>query len=150
MLSSIEALKLQGFDTSAFFDIPDNALFKMAGNAVAVPVGKFVLEGVLQECHFDGINFEYRQGDLYGDSVHNDDIEGVQEIPKNGLFDGRIKAVSVKRSKHLATNLSDFLDLSSDKTLSKRAAVGLLRRLERSGSRCPEDLRSALEALAGE
>ncbi len=148
MLTAQEALRLQGFDAVLFNDIPDNALFRMAGNAVAVPVGKFVMNGVLQETYYDEIDFEYRQTGLFSALNHHDDIDEV--VPKNGMFDGSIKTVSVKKSKHLATNLSDFLDLSSDKTLSKRAAAGLLRRLERSGARCPEDLRAALGKLAGE
>ena len=47
-----------------------------------------------------------------------------------------------------ATDLVEYLDLSSTERLSSRASKGLLERLHRSGQSCPEELKDLLVDLS--
>lgn len=144
-LSPSEALQLQGFNPSEFNGLNATSIYKMAGNAVARPVGLFVVDGVLNgyRSNISDVEFILQQGDLFGTSS----LE--QGMPSAGFSDrGTIKFIKNKRHYHLARNLSDFLDYSITSRLSQRAATGLLGRLERSGHDCPNNLRIALTNIA--
>ena len=144
-LSSDEALQLQGFSTEHFSGFTDSTKFKMAGNAVAKPVGHFVVDGVISGdvCHAPQL--APSQENLFGDTIP------PEGMPRAGLFDGeRISGVHLGKKKLLADNLGDFLDTTSNQKLSARAASGLLRRLEKSGHSCPDDLLFHLQNLSQE
>lgn len=137
-LSAFEALSLQGFDPKFFSDLQlkTTSLLKMAGNAVALPVGTFVVDGVLRELQADEVVFKPMQTDLFGG--------GHSVIPKNGYCKDDVAEVMVEEQPKLADGLSDFLDFESKESLSARAAAGLVARLVRSGLSCPPNLMSDL------
>lgn len=131
--SADECLSVQGFPLDQFVDIPDKAKFAMAGNAVALPVGTFVMDGV-----FEAKNPDYITTDLFP----------TEGIPRDGVdFGSGTLAVSNKQSE-LSANLGSFIDRSINEPLSGRAARGLLSRLERSGKPCPKDLLKKLRDLS--
>lgn len=141
-ISPVEALKLQGFELEIdLFKSPMGA-YKAAGNAVAKPIGKWVMDGLAEA----GTVFEPEwlpvQEEFWPDA-----------IPRNGYpdagicRDGEILTFFVRR-KEMATNLYSFLGHSSTERLSPRASNGLLKRLDRSGHFCPDELRLLLEKLA--
>jgi DNA (cytosine-5)-methyltransferase 1 len=141
LLSPSEALKLQGFD-SEFGILKRSGAYKMAGNAVAAPVGRFVVDGVLTEKPIPTFR---TNGQL---SLFEEDfIAGVGVVPSAGFFDGSLTEVITDRS-IMATNLEDYVDFEDKTSISVRAATGLLKRLDRSGSSCPEDLRKDLNRIA--
>jgi DNA (cytosine-5)-methyltransferase 1 len=141
-LSPSESLRLQGFDVPIeFFSSPSSA-YKAAGNAVARPIGRWVLEGLLELEHADTPKWAPTQDELFSDK------SGQAKYPSAGFWaDGVVTEVRMERHS-VASNLVDFLDLSSPDRLSARASRGLLDRLARSGQPCPPDLRSLLEHLA--
>lgn len=141
-LSPSESLRLQGFDIPIeFFSSPSGA-YKAAGNAVARPIGRWVLDGLLELESADTPKWAPTQDELFSDK------SGQAKYPSAGFWaDGVITAVGMERHS-VASNLIDFLDLSSSDRLSARASRGLLDRLTRSGQPCPPDLRSLLEDLA--
>jgi DNA (cytosine-5)-methyltransferase 1 len=142
-LTPMEALRLQGFDPSEFEGLSAATIYKMSGNAVARPVGKFVVDGVLSELDARDPNYLESQPDLFGGLIP------TTGIPSSGFFDGgSIRAVHLERPSHLADNLLDFLDQSAGQRLSQRAASGLLGRLERSKLTIPPELRAQLSSLA--
>lgn len=142
-LTSIEALKLQGFNCKDFEEVRNNLLFKMAGNAVAVPVGRFVVDGVAKRLMPNEIEFVQKQSNLFADELGD-----KQEISNAGFYDGEIHHVNINQQNIiLASNLSEYLDLEEETRLSARAASGLLKRLTKSGQKCPEDLRKILEKI---
>jgi DNA (cytosine-5)-methyltransferase 1 len=132
-LSWQEAIKLQGFSPEFFLDLKPGDILKMAGNAVAKPVGAFVMSGVVSgERNFEP-DFKKRQSDWL--------IGGVdEEIPINGYFDGAIHEPYLEKAKFGSCDLDSFLDFQSNQRLSIRAASGLLQRLDKSGIPCPEKL----------
>jgi DNA (cytosine-5)-methyltransferase 1 len=138
-LSGKEALKLQGFDTSFFESVKEKDIYRMSGNAVAAPVGKFVVDGVLKRVVPNEIPLVEKQGDLFGERF---------DVEWDGLFDGEFRAVKHQENNNLASNLADFIDWNSQSRLSTRASGGLLRRLDRSGQSCPAPLRNKLTELA--
>lgn len=143
LLAADEALALQGFDPIIFEGIPDHAKYRMAGNAVASPVGRFVVDGVLQKLESDFKSIP-SQPSLFGPEQH------FGRIPETGFWDGVVSSVHSAKPSFLSANLCDFLDLSDTRRLNARQATGLLKRLERSGTQCPDKLRSALEQSARE
>lgn len=143
LLTADEALSLQGFNPEIFYGIPDHAKYRMAGNAVASPVGRFVVDGVLLGLETD-FQIDLSQDSLFGPAEH------FGRIPEVGFWSGSVSSVHTAKPALLATNLADFLDLTNTQRLNVRQASGLLRRLDRSGKRCPDDLRLALEHSANE
>lgn len=137
VLSADEALKLQGFDlTTADFGSRTEA-YKAAGNAVARDIGRWVLDGVV-----GGSSVPPPATRPYQQSLL---LDGPREgYPAAGLVaEGVMRPVAVAVGRR-ASNLSDFLDLTSPERLSWRASGGLLRRLDKSQMPCPPDLRAAL------
>lgn len=140
VLSGIESIKLQGFDPKPFKNISNGKLVNLAGNAVSKPVGKFVVDGVLNSI-IDENNFKFKE-------IQRDFFENNLEetsFSRSGFFDGEIHHVSIRETEDKASNLDDFLDLDNENIISQRAASGLLRRLDKSSTYCPEILRNKLE-----
>lgn len=141
-LTSNEALRLQGFDEKYFLGFNNSTKYRMAGNAVAIPVGRFVVDGVLDGLSIQMPNFESSQYGLFSD------IEFKDKIPDCGFYDGEVNEIRLSEPKSIADNLIDFLDIDCELRLSSRAAQGLLRRLNKSGLDCPDHLRILLEDLS--
>jgi len=145
LLSPDEALRLQGFNPDDFRDIASSSKYRMAGNAVARPVGRFVVDSILDWEGQPNVKLNPSQADLFGNVIP------LTGFPESGIFDGaEISGAELPRTTHLADNLNDFLDPQGRTQLSKRAAQGLLSRLERSGGACPQDVRNILLRLANE
>jgi len=141
-LSANEALALQGFDLTES-DFPSrSAALKAAGNAVARDIGRWVLDGLALAGSVPAPKAEPSQISLFaGDVPHG-------AYPSGGIHNhGSVSAIRLP-SGAKARNLSDFLDLNSTERLSRRAASGLLKRLEQSGQACPVMLRANLQDLA--
>jgi DNA (cytosine-5)-methyltransferase 1 len=138
-LTTSEALKLQGFKEKDFVGIKDNIVYKMAGNAVAVPVGRFVVDGVAKKKRPKNVEF-----DLLQDGLFDNDSDSTQFIPNSGFYDGQIHSIKVVGNPILASNLGAYLDPEEKSQLSPRAATGLLKRLNLSGQSCPENLKKIL------
>lgn len=128
--SPLECLKLQGFEPADFADLAPKHLYRMAGNAVAAPVGRFVL-GSLEA------------------AAGAPALEAVRQVAKDGYYHARTLYGVSHPAVPLASNLADFIDTGDRRPLSRRAASGLLSRLARSGKPCPDDLRGLLAQLAG-
>jgi len=143
-LSPQETLLLQGFNPSHFDGISHSSIYRMAGNAVAVPVGRFVLDSVANPVDVD---IEIAgQSDMFDSG-----LDLSQPIPKSGLWDGEsLNAVIESTGADLAINLADFVDLKSKDSLSPRAAAGFLKRVEKSGVRCPQELLDCIRRIAAQ
>ncbi len=130
--TSNECLKLQGFNPRDFRGIPEKDRYRLSGNAVAVPVGRFAVETAVVTGEFEPMTI------------------GHSRITTNGMFiDGMLTEVANVEAGVLAANLADFVDTNNVEQLSPKAASGLLTRLSRSGKPCPEGLRAALANAAG-
>lgn len=126
--SADECLALQGFDPADFAGVRAADRYRMAGNAVAAPVGRFVMASV--------------QAPAASPKLVDGPAGG------SGLFSqGELWHVAHPEPR-LAGNLGAFVAIADRSWLSARAAAGLLARLRRSGKPCPEDLRQLLEQLA--
>lgn len=143
-LTAVEALRLQGFGTGDFDGIGNSDLHKMAGNAVARPMGAWVFEGVeFLKMPESQVELLPRQVDLFG--------EEDMKFANAGLSDrGQVASAHLRKPARRALNLVDFIDLESELRLSRRAAAGLLRRLGRSQQEVPNQLLSALKAYEAE
>ena len=124
-----ECLRLQGFEPKDFVGVADKDIYSMAGNAVASPVGKFVVDSLFEETSQKIMKTRWGK------------------IAPNGWFDGECWEVDVPKPS-LATTLHSFIDVQDRTLLSSRAASGLLNRLDQSGKPCPDSLRTILEELA--
>lgn len=141
-LSPMESLRLQGFDVEADVFSSATAAYKAAGNAVARPIGRWVMDGLEETSEGLSLNWTPTQEDLFAKDF------GLARYPSAGVsVDGIVTAVNVDQQA-LATNLIDYLDVRSMERLSPRASKGLLERLSRSGQPCPPNLRTLLEDLA--
>lgn len=139
-LSATEALRLQGFDIPASQFRSQSSAFRMAGNAVARPIGRWVIDGLGITLE-SPILFEPPQPTLF-------DIENAPEKFPDAGFSEQGVWMQVKLKHYpLAKNLSDYLDLESPSRLSIRAASGLLRRVNQSGQQIPPALKHALETI---
>jgi hypothetical protein len=129
-LSTAECLNLQGFETADFHGISATNIFRMAGNAVALPVGQFVVDAVLRQLPNAGI------------------FTGFDHVAENGFCDrGKLWSVGHRRPS-FASNLHEFVDLNSRDSLSSQAATGLLCRIIKSDKRVPLELFDALSRLS--
>lgn len=145
-ISPEEAISLQGFPGKPFRGLPPKAIYRMMGNAVALPVGRFVADSVkLTKSSASGDLLPLRmEPTLFGE------ISWPTAWPSAGLKGGSTYFEYDDPASHvtLSTNLEEFIDFDSEVRLSIRAASGLLSRLNRSGKACPPRLRMALSALA--
>lgn len=140
-LSSIEALRLQGFEDS-FDGIASADLHRMAGNAVPRPMGSWVFDGVVERLRpVDRPTTVNRQLSLFDDELVRFSTAGIS-------IKGSIDNLRIEHQAKKAVNLIDFINTKSKERLSSRAANGLLGRLNKSGQACPEDLREILERYA--
>lgn len=144
LLSPREALLLQGFDIPVSAFSSPTAAYRASGNAVARPIGRWVLDGVLSGLRLDEVDFASSQDSLFSDTF------GPGRFPDVGIsIGGRVLPVVVGAAP-LVLNLVDFLDTTSEERLSPRASQGLLDRLERSGQDCPARLYKLLTKRAAE
>ena len=115
----------------------------LAGNAVSVPVGKFVFNSLLEK-HNPTLTWMFQSKDMF----QNNFLESTEKNPANGFFDGDLHIPNLEKTLNLASNLDDFIEDNFSTELSKRASSGLLRRLDLSQTFCPEDLRVKLKELS--
>ena len=145
-LSPGEALALQGFPKTPFKGLSPQVIYRMMGNAVALPVGRFVAKSLtVKRTKMSGQLRPIRMDPtLFGDS------KTPNPWPFAGLKDGAdlYEYVDPIDEAPLSTSLDEFIDLESPDRLSSRAATGLLARLDRSGKYCPPKLRTALSRLS--
>ncbi len=144
-ISVREAITLQGFPQTPFQGLTPSAVYRMMGNAVALPVGKFVAESI-------NASKSRVRGRLVPMCLEQSLFEETRwptSWPKAGLKSGSeiFEYLDPVGDVPLANSLEDLLNLDSEVRLSSRAANGLLSRLDRSGKACPPDLRVALKDL---
>lgn len=120
-LSTAEFLRLQGFDTLVGTELPASALLRMAGNAVALPVGRFVMNAVAECLPSVGLR------------------TGFGRVDDAGFYDDGIVWMVQHETSTLASNLDSFLD-QGGVPLSSQACAGLIVRSVRSGQRIPLEL----------
>lgn len=130
-LSPKEALALQGFSWDGFLEVAnDGDVYRMAGNAVPLPMGAFAV----------------------GSATFNGEI-GVTlsesgNFCKSGcMLSGRLYCVEHQANLSSAS-LSSVLDLDSSDSLSPQAAAGLLARLIKSNRKIPIGLFDILYELS--
>lgn len=121
-LTAKEFLGLQGFPGSLARNYPSSAILRMAGNAVAAPVGRFVMDSVTSAVPAVGL------------------VSGYGRITESGYYDGTMYWSLSHKPAAKASNLHAFLDSSAVEPLSSQAAAGLLVRSVRSGKTMPLDL----------
>jgi DNA (cytosine-5)-methyltransferase 1 len=137
-----ECLLFQGFVPSDFVGISAKDIYRMTGNAVAAPVGRWVF-GALEAGANHQVQFASKQTHLFG--------TGGQEarLPEHGFWErGDMQAV-VHAPTPLCSSLGAVIDTGNRTMLSARAAGGLLFRLRRSGKPCPPPLAQLLADCAG-
>jgi len=133
-LSAREALSLQGFDED-FSEVSVQAQYRMAGNAVPRPMGRWLFRGIEESLD---ANVELKPKNFQASFFP--DLE-TQALGTMGLStDGEMQEFEAPASTGKAVNLIDFLDTLSVERLSPRASRGLLVRLSRSGQPCPAPL----------
>ncbi len=141
LLTPGEALRLQGFDDDlAGITTPD--LFRMAGNAVARPIGRWVFRGVEQRLPVgDNLVALDTQMEMFKS-------EGTRFGDVGISISGEIEVLSLRHQADLAVNLVDYIDFESTSRITARAAGGLRARLAKSGQSCPPDLLKLLDVYA--
>ncbi|WP_341910979.1 DNA (cytosine-5-)-methyltransferase [Ferrovibrio terrae] len=135
-LSADGCARLQGFTPEDFEGETKTDIVRMAGNAVAVPMGHFVMSLV----------FEQHRSDVgsFGAGLQ----VGFAEISENGFSeDGFIWTVAHPEAE-FATNLDEFVQNDTGEPLSGQAAAGLIVRSARSGHALPLDLFDSLLEIA--
>ena len=121
-LTQNENLKLQGFGQLDVLGLSMSSILRMAGNAVALPVGHFVVSSVMENMLPDGFKSGFARG------------------CNSGFFDGDVEWQIDHEPTPLASNLDDFLDHGVNQHLSSQACAGLIVRSVRSGSKMPSEL----------
>jgi DNA (cytosine-5)-methyltransferase 1 len=129
-LSPLEFLDLQGFRGMPTAGLTPSTILRMAGNAVPVPMGHFVLCSVAKVSPMAGVR------------------TGFGTFGPSGTFDGGLSWVVNHKPSPLATNLIDFINPDADDSLSAQAAAGLIVRSVRSGHAMPRELFLVLWRLA--
>lgn len=120
-LSTSEFLRLQGFDALVGASMPASTVLKMAGNAVALPVGRFVMNAVV-------------------DCLPNAGLRtGFGRVDDAGFYDDGVVWMVQHQAAPLASNLADFLE-EGGTPLSAQASAGLIVRSVRSGQKMPLEL----------
>ena len=129
-LTPCEFLSLQGFRSDDFEHLAPSTVLRMAGNAVALPVGQFVIDSVVACAPSGGLR------------------SGYGSVGESGYFDGRMLWSVSNEAMPLAQNLHKFLDPSATESLSSQAAAGLIVRSVRSGKAMPAELFDVLLSLS--
>lgn len=129
-----ECLALQGFDSDelALPGIRPADKYRMAGNAVAVPVGRFAVDSVVRPGNFN-----------------EPFLMGHSRVAPDGIYNGKTMFGVSHQRRPLDSRLGEFIDRRDRGPLSERAASGLVRRLHRSGKPCPPGLWDVLLELSG-
>lgn len=118
-----ENLSLQGFsDDILSSGLAPTTLLRMAGNAVAKPVGEFVVSSVMNGCPASGRRSRHSRPS------------------SSGYFDGKEEFAIVHKETALATNLADFLEPGAHPRLSPQASAGIIVRCVRSATPMPPEL----------
>ena len=131
-LTPNEFLRLQGFENLPIDGLQPSTILRMAGNAVPVPMGHFVMEAVASCASQSGTPTSF----------------GIV-APAGVLEDGLIWQIE-HGPQPLADNLIDFIDTGSEDSLSAQAAAGLIVRSVRSGQPMPKELFDVLKSLAAD
>lgn len=135
-ISADACARLQGFDPADFSGESKTDVVRMAGNAVPVPMGAFVLRHV-----FAGTSGQVQ---FLGTGAPL----GFRRFAEAGFFeDGAVWSVDNPHGP-LASNLDDFVTDDSGEVLSGQAAAGLIVRTMRSGKALPPELFDALWAMS--
>jgi DNA (cytosine-5)-methyltransferase 1 len=129
-LTVVENLRLQGFPDLLNTGLAPSALLRMAGNAVAKPVGQFVVSNVMAATPTSGLRTSF--------AVRS----------SSGYFDGEMEWSIEHEPARLASNLGDFLEPGMHAPLSAQASAGLIVRSVRSSTPMPSDLFDALYHLS--
>ena len=117
-----ENLRLQGLEHINVEDMARSAVLRMAGNAVAPPVGQFVIKSVADTAPSHGVK------------------TGFGAIGAAGILEDGLPWIVEHESETLADNLIDFLDHDDDTSLTAQAAAGLVVRSVRSGLPLPREM----------
>ena len=129
-LSPSEFLRLQGFTDIDSKVIAPSIQLRMAGNAVSVPVGQFVVDAVFEPREMDG------------------DMTTFGYIGQSGFWDDGLPWGIEHSEMPKACNLHEFIDTDSKDSLSAQAAAGLIVRAARSGQPMPKELFDNLWTLS--
>jgi DNA (cytosine-5)-methyltransferase 1 len=125
-LTVAENLALQGFSSFAPPRLAASTLLRMAGNAVAKPVGEFVVSSVMHASPPSGMR------------------SGFALRATSGYFDGEIEWAIDHKPSPLASNLAEFLEPGMHPPLSAQASAGVIVRSVRAATPMPPDLFDAL------
>lgn len=129
-LTPTEFLALQGFSLTENVSLSSGSLLRMAGNAVPVPLGNFVLKAIGNRSTATGIRSSF----------------GI--VTESGLYeDGIIWAVDHKPVS-LASNLDHFISFESEESLSPQAAAGLIVRSVKADNLMPLELFETLYRMS--
>lgn len=128
-LSATDFFRLQGFDDLTSAHVSHSSLLRMGGNAVPLPMGRFVMRSIFDVAPSDGIR------------------AGFGVIQGSGFYDDGIIWMVRHQSARLASNLEAFLGPCGVE-LSGQACAGLLVRSVRSGHKMPLELFDALRDRA--
>ena len=121
-LSAQECIRLQGFNPLQLpLEEATSDILRMAGNAVTLPVGHFVVNAVASALPGMGTKV------------------GFGMVTDAGLYDDGIIWEVQHDTVPLAENLGDYLDASGEE-LSPQASAGLIVRSVRSGHNMPTEL----------
>lgn len=121
-----ENLALQGFPDLQTSGLAPSTLLRMAGNAVARPVGEFVASSVMGARPSTGVK------------------SGFSRRTSSGYFDGVVEWAIDHQPSSRASNLANFLEPGEHRPLSAQASAGLIVRCVRSGTPMPAELFDAL------
>ncbi len=121
-LTQNENLRLQGFGELDVPGLSISSILRMAGNAVALPVGHFVVSSVMENAPPVGFKSGFARG------------------CNSGFFGGDLDWQIDHEPTPLASNLDDFLDRGVNQHLSSQACAGLIVRSVRSGLKMPSEL----------
>lgn len=137
-LSAEGCARLQGFNPLDFEGESKTDIVRMAGNAVPVPMGSFVLDSVFNAPR---VNTTHR-----GIGIQT----GFAQISDHGYAEaGMVWAVETNPHPE-ANNLDEIASSDNGELLSSQAAAGLIVRSVRSFKPLPLDLFEALLELAGQ
>ena len=131
-LTPSEFLRLQGFEPQEFRDYTASTILRMAGNAVALPVGQFVISSVTNVAASNAIT------------------TGYGTLTEDGYFDGEMIWSIGNHPLRSTSNLHEFLCEDANESLSAQAAAGLIVRSIRAGKTMPLELFDSLIKIASE
>jgi DNA (cytosine-5)-methyltransferase 1 len=140
-----DAERMQGFPKAEWTrlpdDVPQRARWRLVGNAVSVPVSKWIGEQIAQgESKAPaGTRFDPGSGARWPNAAYGNSERIV-------AVESSVAPVAVKAPKLL----SSFLNRATAEPLSHAAANGFFTRLEKSGLHVPDEFRKALRAHIAE